>query len=183
MLYKSELKNRLLRFDGVSEIQPEEVTRFLLLGVHPTNLRVTSETQEVTQFNAQVSVDESIKLVHDELIQVDQGWQLPDSYQRMDFNWYIIESFNELVPKLKYTPEQLELALDRITIELHEIQNRKLGPFFKTLIYVLDKLQENNVIWGVGRGSSCASYLLFILGLHVVDCVLFEVPMEEFFHA
>ena len=51
----------------------------------------------------------------------------------------------------------------------------------KTMKYVVDTLRTNNVIWGVGRGSSVASYVLHIIGVHKIDSVKYNLPIEEFF--
>jgi DNA polymerase III alpha subunit len=48
------------------------------------------------------------------------------------------------------------------------------------LIYVIDVMTEKNVVWGVGRGSSCSSYLLYLLGLHEVDPVKYEIEISDF---
>jgi DNA polymerase III alpha subunit len=47
--------------------------------------------------------------------------------------------------------------------------------------YVVDTLRENNVVWGVGRGSSVASYVLHLIGVHKIDSVKYNIPIEEFF--
>lgn len=52
---------------------------------------------------------------------------------------------------------------------------------FRTLLYIIDVLKNNNVFWGVGRGSSCAAYIFYLIDLHLVDSVLYDIPMEEFF--
>ena len=49
------------------------------------------------------------------------------------------------------------------------------------LIYFVDTLRANNVVWGVGRGSSVASYVLFIIGVHKIDSVKYKLPINEFF--
>ncbi len=51
----------------------------------------------------------------------------------------------------------------------------------KTMKYIVDTLRENNIVWGVGRGSSVASYVLFLLGVHKIDSVKYDLPIEEFF--
>jgi DNA polymerase III alpha subunit len=33
----------------------------------------------------------------------------------------------------------------------------------------------------VGRGSSVASYVLFLIGVHKIDPIKYELPIEEFF--
>jgi len=47
--------------------------------------------------------------------------------------------------------------------------------------YIVDTLRANNILWGVGRGSSVASYVLFLIGIHKVDSIKYNLPIEEFF--
>ncbi len=47
--------------------------------------------------------------------------------------------------------------------------------------YTVDTLRANNIIWGVGRGSSVASYVLHIIGVHKIDPIKYDIPIEEFF--
>lgn len=178
---KSELIDRNLRFDGVSEIEPDQLARFLLLGVPPSKLRVSSIDEDIEQFNVQVSTSDQLRQIATEPINLDMGWQLPEKYQKLDLQEYIATKFEENCPAT-YSPEQVEKALDRIVLELQEVESRGMVQFMQTVIYVIDELRANNILWGVGRGSSCASYLLFLIGLHVVDCVTMDVPADEFFH-
>ena len=39
---------------------------------------------------------------------------------------------------------------------------------------------EHQVIWGVGRGSSVASYVLYKLGVHRVDSMYYDLDPQEF---
>jgi DNA polymerase III alpha subunit len=41
-------------------------------------------------------------------------------------------------------------------------------------------MTAKNIVWGVGRGSSCSSYLLYLLGLHEVDVVKYDVDISDF---
>jgi hypothetical protein len=54
-------------------------------------------------------------------------------------------------------------------------------PVLKAMKYIVDTLRANNVVWGVGRGSSVASYVLFIIGVHKIDSVKYKLPINEFF--
>ena len=181
---KIQLSGRKLRFDGVSEVEPSELTRFLLLGVPPTKLRVTEETEEVRTLNEQVDDADRVLVVNDQDIEVDLTWQLPREYAELDVQMHILNLFfsEDKQLELRYSFEEFDQAIDRIAAELKEVEERGLEDFFRTVIYILDQLRAHNVVWGVGRGSSCASYLLFLLGLHVVDCVTMNVPLDEFYH-
>jgi DNA polymerase III alpha subunit len=48
------------------------------------------------------------------------------------------------------------------------------------LKYLVDTLRKNNVVWGVGRGSSVASYVLFLIGVHRIDSLYYDLNVDEF---
>lgn len=181
----TELNDRTLRFDGVSILDPARVPEVLARGVPPAAIRVTSITEDVQLHNEVVVQDDQLRLAEDEPVQINLAWKLPKKYQDLDLQKYVIDRFIERTEELQFSvenAEELVRAEARIEAELAEIQRRGMVEFMKTVIYVLDTFRENKVVWGVGRGSSCASYVLFIIGLHVVDAFRLQVPMEEFFH-
>ena len=70
---------------------------------------------------------------------------------------------------------------DRLQQELELYKKHNMIPVLKTVKYIVDTLRKNNVVWGVGRGSSVASYVLFLVGIHKIDSVKYKLPIEEFF--
>ncbi len=48
------------------------------------------------------------------------------------------------------------------------------------LVYLVDVMKQNQVIWGVGRGSSVASYVLYLLGVHRIDSMFYDLDVTEF---
>ena len=180
----TELNGRVLRFDGTSIISPEEVTDALLNGIDPSSLRVTHLTPDLFTFNENVEPEKEIRLNSDEPISLHFDWKLPKEYLELDVYQRVGEAYESHVSVLyqTYSQKQYDAALDRISTELSEFEKRGMVNFLRTVIYVLDVFKEKNVVWGVGRGSSCASYVLFLLGLHAVDPVLYDIPLDEFFH-
>lgn len=180
----TKLSNRVLRYDGVSLISPEMVTQALLLGAGPTEIRVTGDSWEIQQFNLNCDDGDELKKNNDE-VKLDTSWSLPKEWASLTIDQVqhlIVDKATDLIAKAKYSEVQVAKAYTRIEQELKEIERRNMVDFLKTIMFVLETFKKNNICWGVGRGSSCASYILFILGLHVVDCIKFDVPMEEFFH-
>lgn len=95
-------------------------------------------------------------------------WYMPDEYHRMDIAEYVLG--------LCTTPEQLQ----RVGQELLIYQERDLFDLLRYLKYLVDVMRENNVIWGVGRGSSVASYVLYLLGVHRIDSMFYDLDPREF---
>jgi DNA polymerase III alpha subunit len=97
------------------------------------------------------------------------NWFIPYEYKTMD----ILDWLYQQCP----TPEIRE----RVVEELRLFAKHDMIPVLKTMKYVVDTLRANNVVWGVGRGSSVASYVLFIIGVHKIDSVKYKLPINEFF--
>ena len=178
------LHDRELRYDGISIVQPEKLAELLLQGVEPRQLRVTELSEDVQLFNDNVPEADQLRVSSNEPVSINLNWQLPARYLELDIWQHVARIYEERAPDLHltYTPQQYDSALDRVFTELAEIEKRGMVQFIQTLIYILDVFREQGVVWGVGRGSSCASYVLFLIGLHSVDCIRYDVPLTEFFH-
>jgi len=68
----------------------------------------------------------------------------------------------------------------RVEMELTEYKARNLYPVLRVLIYIIDTMRRNNLVWGIGRGSSIASYVLFLLGVHKVNSIKYNLDIKEF---
>lgn len=95
-------------------------------------------------------------------------WFMPEHYKQLDIA--------ELVLSRCTTPEQLQ----RCGQELLLYQERDLFDLLRYLVYLVDLMRENRLIWGVGRGSSVASYVLYLLGVHRVDSMFYDLDVTEF---
>jgi len=97
-----------------------------------------------------------------------QQWLIPKEYQKMDIEEFLVNQ----CPKQNY---------DRLIIELELYRAHDMLMVLKCMKFIVDTLRKNNIVWGVGRGSSVASYVLYLIGVHKIDSVKYEIPIEEFF--
>lgn len=97
-----------------------------------------------------------------------QHWFMPQQYRDMDIVKQVLD--------LCRTPEQLQ----RVGQELLLFQERDMLDLLKYLKYLVDVMQANHVIWGVGRGSSVSSYVLYLLGVHRIDSMYYDLDIHEF---
>jgi DNA polymerase III alpha subunit len=95
-------------------------------------------------------------------------WYMPDDYKNMDIANWILDQCT--------TQEQLQ----RCGQELLLYQERDLMDLLRYLKYLVDTLRKNNVVWGLGRGSSVASYVLYLIGVHKIDSMFYDLNVEEF---
>ena len=73
-----------------------------------------------------------------------------------------------------------EPELQRVGAELLLFQERELFPLLQYLKYFVDTMRSNNILWGLGRGSSVASYVLYLIGVHKINSIYYDLPIEEF---
>ena len=95
-------------------------------------------------------------------------WFMPDSYKDLDIAEHVLS--------LCRTQEQLQRAGQELLL----FQERGLFDLLRYLKYLVDVMRDNQVIWGVGRGSSVASYVLYLLGVHRVDSMYYDLDPQEF---
>jgi len=179
-----ELQKYRLYFDGTVEAHdPEKTHELLLLGLKPNQISTKLVTDDIKQHNQLVDEeDEKIHISKDneevESSFTPFDYQIPEKYLLIDLREYVLK-------KLKALPlsaTELLVAQNRVDRELEEIEKRKIELLFKTIIYIVDVFEERQVVFGVGRGSSCACYILYLLGLNLVNPLKYNIPVEEFFH-
>lgn len=95
-------------------------------------------------------------------------WNMPETYQHMDLESYFAGKIS--------TPVEVE----RVALELDLFRENGLEPMLRFMIYMVDVMREHQILWGVGRGSSVSSYLLFLIGLHSVDAIKYDLDIREF---
>lgn len=101
-------------------------------------------------------------------------WSYPEEYDALDIEELCIESMEDFgLISDKYA--------ERLTKELTLIEERDMSSFIRCLLWITQTFRENEVVWGLGRGSSCASLVLFLLRINKVDPVRYDIPMEEFY--
>ena len=100
--------------------------------------------------------------------QNQQQWHMPDSYKNLDIAEYVLSLCGS------------SAELQRCGQELLLFQERNLFDLLRYLKYLVDTMTENGIIWGVGRGSSVASYVLYKLGVHRIDSLFYNLDPQEF---
>jgi hypothetical protein len=172
----TELKDRVLFFDGDMVVPSSEVTKFLKLA-STGKLCVTETTPDIEMFNS-VS-DVPIRQKEDVTIP-DLAWNLPDPWNSLDVEAYIYERFEEELQNDSTVAVNAKVYLKRVEEEIEAYRDLKLYALLRAVIYTVSTLRSYNVVWGVGRGSSVSSYVLYLVGVHDVDSVFFELDYTDF---
>ena len=96
------------------------------------------------------------------------NWFMPDEYKSLDIAEYIL--------KLCSTDEELL----RVQEELIMFQERNLFDLLRFLKYLVDTMRKHDIVWGVGRGSSVSSYVLYLIGVHKINSLSYDLDIKEF---
>ncbi len=100
--------------------------------------------------------------------QQQQTWHMPQDYKNLDIAQHVLGLCAS------------EAELQRCGQELLLYQERDLFDLLRYLKYLVDTMQQNHIIWGVGRGSSVASFVLYKLGVHRIDSLYYNLDPTEF---
>lgn len=95
-------------------------------------------------------------------------WFMPGEYQELDIAEHVL---NLCVS---------DAELQRCGHELMLYQERGLFDLLRYLKYLVDVMTQNRMVWGVGRGSSVASFVLYKMGVHRVDSLYYDLDPGEF---
>lgn len=96
------------------------------------------------------------------------NWNMPESYKQMDLKAYLLEKC------------QNESETQRVHDEYSQFENKKFLDVLKFLVYFVDTLRKNNIVWGLGRGSSVSSFCLFLIGIHKINPIVYDLDFNEF---
>lgn len=175
----NQLPNRYLWLDGDCTFDPNALADLLLKGNKITEAFFVSEiTPEVRKFNRVAPVELGVKTG---LKDIHNDWQIPKNYKDEDLRQVIMRKLLvEIERKPQLDGDDVQERLDRSERELLMFEEFGHYPLLRALHYIIDTFIESNTVWGVGRGSSCASYILYLLGVHDVDSVEYELDINEF---
>jgi len=95
-------------------------------------------------------------------------WFMPDEYKQLTIQNYVLN-------KCKTDKE-----LERVSEELKAFRERDMFNLLRYMVYLVDFMRENNIVWGVGRGSSVASYVLYLIGVHRINSIQYDLDWREF---
>lgn len=97
------------------------------------------------------------------------NWNMPDEYKLLDIEQWILEQCPPWDPNFT-----------RATEELEAFKARNMLDLLRWLKYFVDTCSKENIVWGVGRGSSVASYILYLIGVHNIDPIKYNLDWREF---
>lgn len=165
---------------GVPKFGVDDIVELIYQGqINKVDHVLCERNSETEQFNQSVKDTDignllkfyqSLDCTQDEFdLALQSEWFMPNSYKSFDIEKYI----NSVCP-------DNETAKNRVSDELTAFKFKNMMPILKFMHFLVSFMKENDIVWGVGRGSSVASYVLFLLGVHKIDAIQYGLDWQEF---
>lgn len=101
--------------------------------------------------------------------------------QELQSNWFMPQEYIDFdIAKFVLDLCKTEAELQRVGDELLKFQDRGMFPLLRYCKYLVDTMRKNNIVWGVGRGSSVSSYVLYLIGIHRINSIHYDLSIDEF---
>ena len=94
--------------------------------------------------------------------------------------WFMPKDYCPNLVEMLYGMCTTEEQTNRVSEELEAFIAHDMMDLLYYLKYLVDTLEENQILWGVGRGSSVASYVLYLIGVHKIDSLAYNLDWREF---
>lgn len=96
-------------------------------------------------------------------------------------DWFMPkDAVQENLVEMLYGMCETEVQRKRVDDELTLFIQHGMFDLLFYLKYLVDTMRQNNIVWGVGRGSSVASYVLYLIGVHKIDSIKYDLDIKEF---
>jgi DNA polymerase III alpha subunit len=164
---------------GAVFVEPDELFEHLYSGKIKSLKNLYLDKNTVVQFN------QALDLNRDNLIPL-QEWTEPE--ETLEFfdeanqcTWFMPEECNKF-PIHQWLIDQCKTEEEHARVDKELLLFIQYGMFdlLFYLKYLVDTMRENKIVWGVGRGSSVASYILFLIGVHKIDSIKYNLDINEF---
>lgn len=167
-MYLDKKARRVLLTNGISLVDVDDYAAKMIKegGVLPPHIRIEDSVDSDLMFEVHgVDVGYDVDSTPEPPRPVRNSVEIhidPDKYPRVD---EMIELYGDEF-------------IDRISDEI-EFFERENSEFVLKLMDLIDKFKTDNVVWGVGRGSACASVLLYVIEVHDLDPIKHDIPFRE----
>jgi hypothetical protein len=170
-------------------VNENDLVEMFLQGSRP-NMVTMQNTQVIEKYNqfcnlflfdGSIDVELSDSTTDKYMATVIDNWWLPTEYKDMNLHNHLSKCLEKHLncnadgDRMYGTNEW-----KRVCEEMDVYTDRGLLPVLKFMTYLVDTMRTNNIVWGVGRGSSVASYVLFLIGVHRIDSMKYNLDYKEF---
>jgi DNA polymerase III alpha subunit len=166
-----------MRVDNYGQIilNENDICDLYLTDPNRTFSKILSESEINFSEVLELTSVPNVKMVSTTSISVEEfdhnnqnNWHMPEEYKNFDIAKFVLEQCKN------------DEELQRAGMELLLFQERNMFDLLKYLKYLVDIMRDNNIVWGVGRGSSVSSFVLYLIGIHKINSCYYDLSIDEF---
>jgi DNA polymerase III alpha subunit len=169
----TDLNGRVVQEDG-SVVNTKSILLEMLYNGRDIGQCLIDDPHEVERFriaNKLCDTDLPSPIYNTELLYSGMEWRkywfTPDEYRNIDLTSWCLEKC------------QNQEEIDRVKFEISEFEKRDMVPAIIHMIYCVDTWRKNNILWGVGRGSSVSSFVLYLIGINRLNPLKYNLELKE----
>ena len=182
----------LLKTDdlGIPRFSNRDLIDMIYSGnVEKCHVVLCDQNDDVDKFNTAMEAQGFDKLQKYIPLDVDQKtfdgvcqseWFMPQEYKDLELDHHLFVKVQEQLQHVSSDFIFNSAQWIRVEEELKAFEERGMEDLLRYMIYLVDFMRENNIVWGVGRGSSVASYVLYLIGVHKINSIQFGLDWREF---
>ena len=182
----------LMRTDklGVPRFTNRDLIDMIYSGhIDKMHVVLCSKSDDVDKFNEAMVAEGRQPLKNYIPIDVDQKtfdgvcqseWFMPQEYKDLEIEEWLFAKVMEQLQNPSSKDVFNSAQWKRVEEELKAFEERGMEDLLRYMVYLVDFMRQNNIVWGVGRGSSVASYVLYLIGVHRVNSIQFGLDWHEF---
>lgn len=163
-----DLDDRILFENGISIVDDDYAISLLIKEGHlPEHIKVIKSEDSEKYYN-KYGEDISFKEIE------------YDITPNMDYDE---KRFDEIIELLFHKRRDDVNDIDhqkRFIAELDFFIDNGLQSLIIKMYDMIEQFKQEKVVWGVGRGSSCACYIFYLLDIHDINPIKFDIPFKEF---
>lgn len=95
-------------------------------------------------------------------------WLTPANFEDIDIREFCLSMCDD------------DIKRNRVNMEMDLYEERGMLPVLRHLVFMVDDLRQRKILWGVGRGSSVSSYVLYLIGINRINPLHFSLDIREF---
>jgi len=157
----------------------DRIADMLLAGKSIDHMHPLEIDASIKKFNLYADKELTLK---ESIGELDTSYTIPEKYLKIDLENYLLKALLNVVKRDDISDEtDIEDRIGRVKQEIILFKEYNMEDLVRTAIYIVDSFEENSIVWGTGRGSSCACYSLYLIGLHEVDSIKYNLDLNEFF--
>lgn len=155
----------------------DDVVELILSRIECDDLLV-ADTEEFRRFNERAMTKDKANLCYRTTSDPERS---PEEEHRERSGQWLIDPGDD-VDTMAYLLDRCntDQERDRVRMEMAMFRERGMEPVIRLMIALVDHFRREGIVWGVGRGSSVASYVLFLIGIHKIDSLRYNLDIGEF---